>query len=69
MNNPDFKALEQKISYLMILCERYNKHNERLRYREKQLQSERERLVEKNKNARTKVEAMISRLRALEHEL
>ncbi len=68
MNNLDFKALEQKISYLMMLCERYDKHNKHLRYREQQLQSERERLVKKNKNARTKVEAMISRLRALEQE-
>ncbi|WP_263080734.1 TIGR02449 family protein [Endozoicomonas sp. Mp262] len=68
MNNPDFNALDQKIEYLVALCQKLKEENKQLRYREKQWRTEREQLVERNEAARTKVEAMITHLKALEHE-
>lgn len=68
MNTPDFNALAQKIEYLAGLCQHLKEENKRLRLREKHWQEECQQLTERNKTARTKVEAMISHLKALEHE-
>ena len=68
MNTPDLNALDQKIKNLVALCQKLKEQNRQLRSREQILQAEREQLIEKNAIARSKVEAMISRLKALEHE-
>lgn len=63
-----FKQLEARIDELADLCNEYKRHNNSLRIRESQLNEERANLLRKNDMARTKVEAMISRLKTLEQE-
>jgi cell division protein ZapB len=60
------KALEQKMDELIHLCDRLNDENKSLKANEHFLLNERSRLIEKNEEARLKVEAMITRLKALE---
>jgi len=59
-------TLENKLDQLINLCERLEKENKSLRAKESDWARERTRLVEKNELARTRVEAMITRLRNLE---
>ncbi|MBU3068436.1 TIGR02449 family protein [Aestuariicella sp. G3-2] len=68
-------ALEDKLDQLIQLCGRLNEENDQLRQevnsfkvRESEWQVERARLVEKNELARSRVEAMISRLKSLEEQ-
>jgi len=63
-----FKSLEQRIDDFIELCDEYKRHNKSLRTRETQLAEERANLMKKNDMARTKVESMISRLKALEQD-
>jgi cell division protein ZapB len=64
----DIQQLEAKIDDLIRLCDELErKHTNLEQDRENWLQ-ERTRLLEKNELAKTKVEAMIMRLRALEQE-
>jgi cell division protein ZapB len=63
-----FKQLEHRADELLKLCQEYQRHNHSLRTREAQLNEERTQLLRKNDLARNKVEAMISRLKALEQE-
>ncbi len=68
MNDPDLTALSQKLSFLVATCLKLKEENRLLRAKEMAWQMERAQLMEKNDAARSKVEAMISRLRTLEHE-
>jgi cell division protein ZapB len=61
-------ALETKLDQLLQLCERQQKENQQLREKETDWLRERARLIEKNELARTRVEAMITRLKSLEQE-
>lgn len=63
-----FKQLEARIEELNELCNEYKRHNKSLRMRESQLNEERANLLRKNDLARSKVEAMISRLKTLEQD-
>lgn len=63
-----FKSLEQRIDEFIELCDEYKRHNKSLKARETQLAEERANLMKKNDMARTKVESMISRLKALEQD-
>lgn len=58
--------LKQKIDHLISLSEQLHSENKALRERENNLLKERSKLVEKNDLARTRVEAMIHRLKSLE---
>src|SRR5690606_975169 len=60
--------LERKIDRLIALCEQLHADNHRLRERESALLRERSQLLEKNELARSRVEAMISRLKSLDIE-
>lgn len=60
--------LERKIDRLIALCEQLHADNHRLRERESTLLRERSQLLEKNELARSRVEAMISRLKSLDIE-
>jgi cell division protein ZapB len=66
MSNENLSALEHQIDQLIYHCTQLEKENATLRSREAVWVKERSKLVEKNDIARTKVEAMIDRLRALE---
>lgn len=62
------KILEERIEELTGMCNSYQQHNSTLRTRETELTEERSNLLRKNDMARSKVEAMISRLRTLEQD-
>lgn len=53
---------------LIQTCERLQEENRELKTRANDWQRERVRLVEKNELARSRVEAMITRLKSLESE-
>lgn len=68
MTEIDFSALERRIEELVHLCETLARENQALLDRNNEWAGERAQLIEKNELAKTKVEAMISRLRALEQD-
>lgn len=66
MARNDLRQLEDKIDRLISVCEQLQAENQSLREREATLLKERSQLVEKNETARSRVEAMITRLKNLE---
>lgn len=62
----DIKALEERIDDLIGVCRRLREENEGLRHSQETLIEERTKLAEKNKMARTRLESIVDRLRALE---
>jgi len=64
-NNP-LKELEHKIDELISLCKELNRENRALKAEVAGWRDERRDLMDKNELARSKVEAMIDRLRAME---
>lgn len=60
------ELLEQRVEALLQLCARLQAENAMLRAAQEQLSSERAGLLEKNELARSRIEAMISRLKAME---
>ncbi|MEH6551847.1 MAG: TIGR02449 family protein [Pseudomonadales bacterium] len=68
MEDPKFNALEQKIDTLIELCDKLYHENTLLKSSQSTWLRERAHLREKNEQARSRVEAMIARLKALEHE-
>ena len=60
------KALENKIDELIALCGELNRENQALKADSANWHRERQDLVEKNEVARSKIAAMIDRLRAME---
>ena len=61
-------SFEADLDQLIELCKRLKKENSYLRERESDLLRERSALIEKNDLARSKVEAMINRLKGLSGE-
>ena len=66
MAENQLKALEQKIDELITLCNNLNRENQMLKSDSAGWHQERQDLVDKNELARSKVEAMIDRLRTVE---
>ncbi len=66
MSDHYFDALERKIDQLLDHCHQLEQENQRLRQQEATLKDERARLLQLNDQTRSKVEAMIQRLKALE---
>ena len=66
MDTLDTRALEEKIDRLVRICERIEDENRALRDQQNSLVAERATLVEKSELARSRVEAMITRLRGME---
>jgi len=66
MNEIDLQPLEMRIEKLVDLCNRLANENKTLRDQQVSLISERMSLLEKNALARTRIEAMIERLKAME---
>ncbi len=60
------EALEQQVSALIETCAYLKEENRLLRAQQERLQEERAALMEKNHTARTRVDAIISRLKSLE---
>ncbi|OED35495.1 TIGR02449 family protein [Chromatiales bacterium (ex Bugula neritina AB1)] len=70
-NNPtnlkeQLLSLENKLSELIDMADRLKVENESLRAQQGNLVEERSRLIEKNDLAKSKVEAIITRLKSLE---
>ena len=66
MDTLDTRTLEEKIDHLIRFCNRLEEENRALRDQQTSLIAERAALVEKSEMARSRVEAMITRLRAME---
>lgn len=66
MEPQQFKLLERKVGDLIQLCEQLDRENRLLKNAAHDWQLEREQLIQKTEVARSKVEAMIVRLKALE---
>jgi len=64
----ELKKLEFRVSELIQTCERLKEENRLLREHQQQLNEERLNLLRKNEIARTKVEAIVTRLKAMEQQ-
>ncbi|MEZ0121557.1 MAG: TIGR02449 family protein [Candidatus Reddybacter sp.] len=68
MSSDVLSDLENKIDQLVELSERLQRENTGLRQRESTLLKEKGQLMEKTEQARSRVESMIARLKALNPE-
>jgi cell division protein ZapB len=68
MSDVDVQALERKIDELLRLCRELSRANQALLAKHDDWAAERAQLIERNELAKSKVEAMISRLKALEQD-
>jgi len=66
MDDVDLQALESRIEDLIRSCDGLREENRALRNQQLNLLGERAALIEKSELARTRVEAMIARLKAME---
>jgi cell division protein ZapB len=66
MAENQLKDLEKKIDELVSLCRELNRENQTLKADSVGWRDERQDLIDKNELARSKVEAMIDRLRTME---
>ena len=66
MDKPNLSNLETCIDSLVKLCDDLRAENQALRSQQSNLIAERASLIEKSELARTRVEAMIARLKAME---
>ena len=66
MANNDLEALEEKVDELIALSEVLVQENQVLKAKQQSWTTERAKLVERNELAKTRVESMITRLRALD---
>lgn len=66
MPSSGLALLEDRIDALIELCEALAVENRALREKQESLTADRAKLIEKNELAKTRVEAMINRLKALE---
>lgn len=66
MDNNALGAFESRVDELIKECEDLRAENQALRSQQTNLMAERASLIEKSELARTRVEAMIARLKAME---
>lgn len=59
-------ALSERVDHLLELCRTLQGENRSLRHSQEQLAGERAQLLARNEQARSRVEAMILRLKSLE---
>jgi cell division protein ZapB len=63
----DLREISGQLDRLLEMCHRLAEENRSLRVSQEQLSNERSNLLAKNEQARSRVEAMIARLRSLEN--
>ena len=68
MSQLDLATLERRLEVLIRLCDQLSRDNQALLARHQEWAQERARLIEKNELARSKIEAMIGRLKGLEQD-
>ena len=61
-------VLEQQVDELLSLTQVLSKENKALRVQQQNWSTERAKLIEKNELAKSRVESMITRLKALERD-
>lgn len=66
MATNDLEALEEKVDELIALSEVLAEENQVLKAKQQSWTTERAKLVERNELTKTRVESMITRLRALD---
>lgn len=66
--SPEWVALERKVNELIELCAVLSRENRALRAQQHNWTTERAKLIEKNELAKSRVESMITRLKALEQD-
>ena len=66
MNEQELKGLEFRIDDLIKTCEELKKENHLLKLQQDSYTTERASLIDKNEQARKRVEAMITRLKSME---
>ena len=64
----DWDRLEAQVNELIALNDKLQRENQALRLQQQNWSTERAALIEKNEVAKSRVEAMIGRLKALEHD-
>jgi cell division protein ZapB len=74
MNDParsafeaELRKLEKRVDELMVTVSQLKEENRALRQRQETLTAERSALLQKNEQVRARVEAMIGRLKSMEH--
>jgi cell division protein ZapB len=68
MTDTDLGKLEKRIDELISLLDELKGENTLLRNRQNLLVEERAKLIEKTEMARSRIEAMLVRLKSLEHD-
>ena len=63
----ELKRLERRLEELVAVCRQLKEENRSLRQRQDNLMVERASMMQKNEQVRTRVEAMIGRLKTMEH--
>lgn len=64
----DIKKLEERVDELITTVERLRSENKTLRESQTTIAVERDRLITKTEQARSRVESMIERLKAMEND-
>ncbi len=62
----ELKRLEKRLDELVVICKQLQEENRSLHQRQEALMAERANLLQKNEQVRGRVEAMITRLKAME---
>lgn len=65
----DLDLMERQVDELIRLCDRLREENASLRASQEHLVAERAELIEKTELARSRVEAMVARLKSMEEQL
>lgn len=65
--DPELKRLEKRIDELLAAMHQLKEENRALRARQEMLSSEKTSLLHRSEQVRTRVEAMIGRLKSMEH--
>ncbi|MGH8494688.1 MAG: TIGR02449 family protein [Gammaproteobacteria bacterium] len=63
----ELKRLENRLDEIVEICSQLQEENRSLKQRQDALSAERATLLQKNEQVRARVEAMITRLKAMEH--
>jgi cell division protein ZapB len=63
----ELERLEKRLDDLVIICGQLKEENRSLRQRQEALIAERASLLQKSEQVRARVEAMVGRLKAMEH--
>ena len=66
MTEDSFQSLNSKVDDLINLCAEMKRENQLLKASESNLQAERKQLLERNKEAKSKLESVLVRLKAMD---